>query len=719
MSSSGYTCDCGSSYTGGRCEFDINECVMNNGGCGIAPCYNLEGSYICGAYIRPGSNLTVPNGEITQSLNPLVLGSTNPGTRLQLSLVLRNQTLDTIRLSAGDDSNPFLYPCVSVVPLSPETSTNPNNYTVVCTLPPGCGTGYRVYLRAADLTLFDSYGIASRTNQTFSFPAPTFTPNTRSNLTNLLPTTDLQPKTVNSVRIEFSGTNFCPNELGRMSVRYGPASSPQMFSCLIVTGAPVPTTYTTIACRTSDFSVGIGDRLTLDVAGQTAVSDDTLTFPTLPVVDRASGCVDVGNTTTGCTTEGGQILTLYGSNFVNPLDIYIGGVRCADAVSTLGNMRATCTIPVGAGAEKPITVSSTGTTSQAVEYFSYATPTITSMTTTECIQIGTIQIERCPSHGGTILTIEGINFGASQARVLIGSALCLSAVQIGHRHITCITPPGAAAELGVVILQNGGDFGASGGVLSYVQCQPGYRIDPNDPYDCVACEEGKISEIVAARSCAACFPGKYSGLAPSSVCTDCDRGKTSSGSTSSCTNCTIGRFTATAGLQPCMECATGSYAPNEGSFECLPVDRGYYQDQTGMGSQIPCAAGYANPTLSQSQCVRCAAGTFTNVTGSLECRPCAGGTFQVSDGRTVCDLCVAGKFSLPRQAGCSDCGTGLMQPRSGAMACVPCPANSVTNLLHTLCDCDIGYFATSNDGMSYVVCRMSYVVCRSFHHSAH
>ncbi len=99
-----------------------------------------------------------------------------------------------------------------------------------------------------------------------------------------------------------------------MTIRYGPPSSPLQFGCTPIAGVPpdAASTYTTIACKTSDFSVGIGVKLTVDVAGQTVVSHDTLTFPALPVILRASGCNDsaIDNSNASCSTEGGQILTL-------------------------------------------------------------------------------------------------------------------------------------------------------------------------------------------------------------------------------------------------------------------------------------------------------------------------------------------------------------------------------------------------------------------------
>ncbi len=444
---------------------------------------------------------------------------------------------------------------------------------------------------------------------TFSFPAPELIDGTiRSNSSNLLPSNDLQPGTVNSVQIEFDGRYFCPGELSRMIVRYGPASSPLQFGCSVVVGvAPALTTYTTLVCKTSDFSVGIGARLTVNIAGQTVVSNDTITFPALPVITRASGCNDssTDNSTFACGTDGGQTLTLYGENFVNPLTVTIGGARCTGEVANEQHTRATCTIPPGTGSLKLITATVTGQSSSPVPFLSYDVPTISSLTSVNCTSASPVVITDCLTHGGSQLIIEGKNFGGGGARVLIGSALCQSPSHDSttpHRRMFCTAPPGTAPNLGVLILQNGGDLGSSSAFLSYVQCQPGYKTDPHDEYACAECEVGAISEVISSRTCTPCFSGKYSDPDTRATCRDCPAGKSSPGGTSSCQNCTIGRFTASAGQSQCVECPTGSYAPTNGSSGCLSVDKGHYQDATGKGVQIPCKPGTINLVGNQASC---------------------------------------------------------------------------------------------------------------------
>ncbi|MDQ2646448.1 MAG: calcium-binding EGF-like domain-containing protein [Myxococcota bacterium] len=41
-------CGCRDGYEGNLCELDVNECLVDNGGCGEAECLNLEGTFKCG-----------------------------------------------------------------------------------------------------------------------------------------------------------------------------------------------------------------------------------------------------------------------------------------------------------------------------------------------------------------------------------------------------------------------------------------------------------------------------------------------------------------------------------------------------------------------------------------------------------------------------------------------------------------------------------------------
>jgi hypothetical protein len=51
-------------------------------------------------------------------------------------------------------------------------------------------------------------------------------------------------------------------------------------------------------------SEGLELRFTIDVNGQTATSNDTISFPATPIINSISGCTDSGSITSNCPTEG-------------------------------------------------------------------------------------------------------------------------------------------------------------------------------------------------------------------------------------------------------------------------------------------------------------------------------------------------------------------------------------------------------------------------------
>jgi hypothetical protein len=104
---------------------------------------------------------------------------------------------------------------------------------------------------------------------------------------------------------------------------------------------------------------GNGLTATVTVGGQSATSTDTLTVPMRATVDRVSGCIDVGDDTTGCPTDGGATLTVDGSGFGHELAVLVGGRVCElEAYATA--TRRSCLLPAGTGTEPVTIVTPTG-----------------------------------------------------------------------------------------------------------------------------------------------------------------------------------------------------------------------------------------------------------------------------------------------------------------------------------------------------------------------
>ncbi len=86
-----------------------------------------------------------------------------------------------------------------------------------------------------------------------------------------------------------------------------------------------------------------------------------------------------------------------------------------------------------------------------------ASPNITHIYSRDCSNTTSpLLIIDCPRRTGTTLTLEGMNFGAAGAVVLVGSSLCLPAhqdVRRPHRLVTCILPDATGLQLPVLLLQ--------------------------------------------------------------------------------------------------------------------------------------------------------------------------------------------------------------------------------------------------------------------------
>ena len=131
-------------------------------------------------------------------------------------------------------------------------------------------------------------------------------------------------------------------------------------------------------------------------------------------------------------TLGNIPITVTGSNFGANPTISIGGVATAVlAGSTDGNL--VFTLPVGQGANLEVKViGEDGRASYALP-FSYSPPLI-----------GSVSPTTAPSEGGTVITVNGSNFGPSPS-ITIGenAATVLTA---SHGQITCVLPAGQGAS---------------------------------------------------------------------------------------------------------------------------------------------------------------------------------------------------------------------------------------------------------------------------------
>ena len=173
---------------------------------------------------------------------------------------------------------------------------------------------------------------------------------------------------------------------------------------------------------------------------------------------------------------------------------------------------------------------------------SYSAPVITSVSGCTATSNPKKTVD-CARAGGTTITLQGTNFGASGATVLIGSStVCsfallspsdsLSAMQCNatthdpvtpHTQVTCVLQGDNGVDRSVILfqvqclgclplllscmrlaLQRGGEITSSPGFVSYLQCQPGYY---QSDLDCKPCPSGSYQSAGSQSVCLQCATG--------------------------------------------------------------------------------------------------------------------------------------------------------------------------------------------------------------------
>ncbi len=461
-----------------------------------------------------------------------MLASTSAGRIVRFNAVGKSQTIASMTFTAGPASAPSRTTCTATL-LPP---LNNQNQTVQCVLGAGCGLNYRIWMWNGTLIVHSS--------DLFHYPSVTLTAGTlRSASGQLPPSASLTPAFSNALTIQFSGNYFCPEFPAMMNIRYGTNAFPLQFGCAL---DPILTNSTTLSCTTEDFSFGRSMRFRLTVADTTINSTDTLSLPETPLINRISSlsCQDVGNTTRNCPTAGNVVITLFGTSLYNPLTVLIGSQSCGAVSAAPDALSATCTLPPGTGAVGLVNIQAIniGKSSPLYQLLGYALPTISSVQATlgNCSNsAGPLSLTDCSRSGG-VMTLNGANFGASNARVLIGADLCLNVRQNPtnpHSQLTCTFVAGTELLRPVLVLQGDGAVGTTTAFLSYVQCQPGFRQNGTACLQwyvavclCFAfvvvilthslfSPSGTISTTLNAPACTPCSPGTAAGTVPSSSCT--------------------------------------------------------------------------------------------------------------------------------------------------------------------------------------------------------
>ena len=463
----------------------------------------------------------------------------------------------------------------------------------------------------------------------------------------------------------------------------------------LVNGPAGSVTESSVVCRThTDEPTGVYN-FQLNAAGQLATGVDTLVFPNAPSVTQVTGCGNStgegGRGTFQCPTLGGVRLTLFGSDFLEDLEVSVGGKECTDLVwDGEADGTLSCVLPAGTGVlvslVVSLTVSEEGEDDVIIssplyaDLVGYAPPHVTSISHSGCTpgSSALVQLENCPRHGTGTLTITGTNLGADPAVVLVGSGVCSNIVYSDPSvQVQCELPAGVGVATGVIYIQAGGALSLGEVSLSYEQCSPGLFQDGLE-LECVSCEAGKVTETEGQSSCVSCPAGSLNNSL-NDGCMDCEPGRVSQ-----------------AGAAQCDACGIGTYASGSGSIVCSLCEAGKSQHESGMTGCQDCEFGKSNNAFGRQACDDCEPGSFTsNSTSLYTCTLCAVGKYQSEGNATSCETCPAGSHqSATGQSNCTLCETGRYSPDTGRSACIDCPPGEfVGSTGSALCvECSPGTF---------------------------
>lgn len=262
------------------------------------------------------------------------------------------------------------------------TRVSHNNTNIVCILPAGQGTVH---------SLVVTVGTQSSSSFNFNYTAPSITGFIATNTS-----------TAGGSTLVIYGTNFGTS--GTVTLAGN--------ACLPIVGG----------WANSSISVslpagqGVNLPLIVNVSGQTATNTGfSYSPPLLASVSPTSG-----------PTTGGTLITLIGANFGLSGSATLGSSGLTPVSWSHTNIVATS--PVGQGAGKTVQVVVGGQTSNT-RTFDYLPPVITSFSPANG-----------PTAGGTVLTLNGTNFGTS-GTVTLGGNTCIVS-NWSHVQIVCSTPAG-------------------------------------------------------------------------------------------------------------------------------------------------------------------------------------------------------------------------------------------------------------------------------------
>jgi hypothetical protein len=222
-------------------------------------------------------------------------------------------------------------------------------------------------------------------------------------------------------------------------------------SVLTVTYDGYPCTVVDVAGPTIDCLTTLGSGahhpIQVTALNQTsAPADAFISYPaTVPSIIQISGCPGGDPYSTyGCVTEGGTQLTIHGTSFGPDSFVMVGASFC-QAVDVVNATTIRCNVPPGVG-WADVTVHD-GTLISNARAINYGPPLVTRVS--GCLTDVEPTTTECPTGGNVVITIEGVNFGASGGTVFVGGAPCIDVAHdesMPDHLISCWLPPGEGSN---------------------------------------------------------------------------------------------------------------------------------------------------------------------------------------------------------------------------------------------------------------------------------
>ena len=441
-------------------------------------CMNTIGSYICSPFIVPDSihspNATLSNGN-------LLLTSAAGDQYFTFDLFPGRGTDNPLHDMSFTNALGLAYHCAELSWLpSPRTyPAGPDGLAVLevtCRVEPGQGKELLMnihycvkldpYDAQADCTFVNTQVFSgANNNYKLQYPLPVFVPGTLFSITQRsAATTNYVALTMQGETMAMTVDHLYLERLDLVTLTFGPSNDVARYDLttsireLLAPGSAYRATYPgMIVFTTTPDVLDVDMQFKLTIADQAAVSTDSFSYPRQPIVNDVRGCATYDaatGSTSDCSTEGGDILTVTGEAFLKPLYVNILGRPCE--LLEHSNERFTCRASFGTGRGLTLGVKSgAATRADARGKVSYSIPRVERLE--GCMnKPDSPHITECTRGGGNLITVHGTNFGAAGAQVTVGGISCTGVVHdpdMPHRKLTCTTPPGSGSQRIVSVFQ--------------------------------------------------------------------------------------------------------------------------------------------------------------------------------------------------------------------------------------------------------------------------